>query len=157
MEISYGGYMEWRQLPGSTTLAFVVGDELGTWLVVRANVPIEHCRFPDANLTWLLPACAVPCGIVIFRWHYHGCQSALQMLLAQLQVQTDPFVAWWLPELSIWLCCSWNLTNDARRKIVHTQFHDVAGSRTLLVSIIKPTNKRNKDNDVPKVLFGTWQ
>jgi len=76
--------------------------------------------FLNANLIWLLHACDVPCGIAIFCWHYHVSPSALQMLSAQSQVQTNPFLAQWQPQLSISLFWTSYLTNNARRKIVHS-------------------------------------
>jgi len=39
--------------------------------------------------------------------------------------------------------------------MVHTQFHHVAVSMSLLVLIIKAANESNKDNDVPKLIFCT--
>jgi len=111
--------------------------------------------FQYANLIWLLYTRDVPCGIAIFCQPYHISPSALQMLLAQLQVQTDPSLAKWLPYQSIWLFWTSNLMNDARQKIVHTQLQDVAGSMSLLVLMIKAANESNKENDLPKLRFCT--
>jgi len=97
----------------------------------------------------------VPCGIAIFRWHYHVSPTALQMLPAQSHAQTDQILAEWQPLQSIWLFWTSNLTNDARWTLDHTQLQDVAGSMSLIVLSIKAANETNKENDVPKLIFCT--
>ena len=65
----------------------------------------------------------------------------------RFQVQPNPVPTWEFGPVAN--------NNDARRKIVHTQLQDVAGSISLLVLIIKAANKTNEENHVPKLIFCT--
>jgi hypothetical protein len=55
-----------------------------------------------------------------------------------------------VPELSIWLFGTSNITNDACQKIISTHLHDVAGSIPVIILIIMAANKSKEDNNVPK-------
>jgi len=149
-----------RKYAGVKTYGFNSVRILNQWtagyrVVARGNLDMWNGGCPYDNLIWLLYDRDIPCGIAIFRWHYQVSPSALPMLSAQSQVQTDPFLAEWLPWQSIWLFCTSNLTNDGRWKIVHTPLQDEAGSVSLLVSIIKAANGTIKVNYVPKLIFCT--
>jgi len=75
---------------GWTGFDFSIGDETGIASVLTADMHMWDGCFPYPNVVSLLYACDVPHGIVIFRWGYYVSPSALQMVSAQSQVQTDP-------------------------------------------------------------------
>jgi len=75
--------MQGLKLTGLTVLDYLIGNELGPALGMRADMATSDSGFPDAELTWLISAHEVPCGIAIFRWQYHVAPSAHQMVSVQ--------------------------------------------------------------------------
>jgi len=57
--------MQWEKITGLTCFDFLMGNQLGTGLGVRADMATCECGFPGANLKWPISAREFPCGILI--------------------------------------------------------------------------------------------
>jgi len=68
---------------GLTGFDLFIGDELSTSLRVRADMHMYDRCSADANRSWLLSVCEVPCGIAIFCFHYRVSPAAHQILSMQ--------------------------------------------------------------------------